>query len=122
MKALSFAICALMAGVIQPANATTGNGTGNGMKETCLATTRDPIHSKGRSELADASYCLGFMKAILFVGEHLEDGSKFCPPGTVTVEQAVTVFLKYLNENPESGHFSAESLAVTAFQQAWPCK
>jgi hypothetical protein len=120
MRALSFAVCALMAAaIIVPVEAASHDGTGNGMMETCAATTR--IDRTGRADLADASYCLGFIKAILFVGEHLETESRFCPASGVTIEQATSVFLKYINDNPERAHYSAESLAVEAFQQAWPC-
>jgi hypothetical protein len=120
MRAFSVALCILITGAsVVPVEATSRDGTGSGMRETCAATTR--IDRTGRADLADASYCLGFIKAILFVGEHLEAESRFCPASGVTVQQATSVFLKYLNDNPESTHYSAESLAIQAFQQAWPC-
>jgi hypothetical protein len=120
MRALSFALCALMAGaIVAPVEAASRDLTGNGMGETCAATTR--IDRTGRVDLADASYCLGFITAMLFVGEHLETESRFCPAREVSIQQATNVFLKYLNANPERTHYSAVSLAVEAFQQAWPC-
>jgi Rap1a immunity proteins len=116
MKTISVALCSLLiVADLVPVKAAPQDGTGNGMRETCATTTR--VARTGRADLADASYCLGFIKAILFVGEHLDAESRFCPPRGATVQQAVSVFLKYLNDNPESTHYSGESLAVQAFQQ-----
>jgi hypothetical protein len=115
MKAAALTLSVLIASVGQ-----CQSDTGNDIRESCQITVRGP---KGEGvELTEATYCLGFVTAILFVGRHLDEQSSFCAPVGVTVQQAVNVFLKYLNENPDKTHYSAESLAVASFRQAWPCK
>jgi hypothetical protein len=93
--------------------------TGNDIKEECQLVIRD---AKTNLDAVKASYCVGFMRAILYTGEYLEAQYRFCPPSRVTVEQATSVFLKYLNANPEQTHLAPENLAVTALRRAWPCK
>jgi len=93
--------------------------TGNDIKEECQFVVRD---AKTNLDAVKASYCIGFMRAILYTGENLEAQYRFCPPNHVTVEQTVNVFLKYLNANPEQTHRAPENLAVLALRKAWPCK
>jgi hypothetical protein len=93
--------------------------SGNVMRDICQLAARGP---KGELELAKATYCQGFVKAILFVGRRLGQPNRFCPPDGVTIGQAINVFLKYLNENPEQTHEPSEDLAIAAFGQAWRCK
>ena len=93
--------------------------SGNDIKEQCEFVFRD---TKTNLEDTMATYCLGFMRAILFTGEYLEAQYRFYTPVGVTINQGVSVFLKYVNANPEYTHLSAEAVAVTAFRKAWPCQ
>jgi hypothetical protein len=93
--------------------------SGNDISELCQIASRGP---KTDFETAKATYCQGFVKAILFIGRRLDEPDSFCSQTGVTVGQAIDVFLKYLNDNPDKTHQPAESLAIAAFRKAWPCK
>jgi hypothetical protein len=54
---------------------------------------------------------------ILFKGE----GTNHCKPKEATVGQAVAITLKFLNQNPELWHYSAQDLTAAALAIAWPC-
>jgi hypothetical protein len=50
-------------------------------------------------------------------------GTVYCrPTGAVTQGQIVAVLKNWLNKNPQHRHFTAPSLAVAAFSEAFPCK
>jgi hypothetical protein len=49
-------------------------------------------------------------------------GLMWCNPGNVTPGQIFKIVSKYLNNNPENLHFSADSLVVQALKEAFPCK
>jgi len=94
--------------------------TGNEIREGCqisLHTDRPNIN------LTDASHsgvCIGTVGAILDLGTGLAEPYRFCHP-TVTIEQAIRVLLKYLDEHPELTHLNAVTLGLRAFKAAWPC-
>lgn len=46
----------------------------------------------------------------------------WCPPRNVIASQIIKVVSKYLNNNPESLHFSAKSLVEEALKESFPCK
>ena len=43
------------------------------------------------------------------------------PPRNITAGQAQDVVKRYLENNPEKRHFSADSLVINAVAQVWPC-
>jgi hypothetical protein len=51
---------------------------------------------------------------------NLENQKTFCLPDTVKVEQAIRVFVKYLESNPNLLHFSASLLLVDSMTEAFP--
>jgi hypothetical protein len=73
-------------------------------------------------DAAKSGYCVGLVKALLFVGRRLQEPDNFCAPEGVTIGQGTRVVLKYLNDNPDKTHSPAENLAVAAFRAAWRCK
>ena len=50
------------------------------------------------------------------------DGTLVCGPSSVTLGQAVDIVKRFLRDNPQSRHLSAESLARVALARAWPCR
>ena len=93
--------------------------SGNDIKPTCQFVVEGP---KTEYESAMALHCMGFVRAVLFLGRRLEERDSFCPPEGTLVSQATNVFLKYLNENPEKGQSDIEDLAIQSFRKSWPCK
>lgn len=49
-------------------------------------------------------------------------GIIWCNPSNVTYGQTYKIVSKYLNNNPEKLHLSAESLINNALKEALPCK
>jgi hypothetical protein len=94
--------------------------TGNELKDICQIAARD--NPQGTLELAKTMQCQGFVEAIVLLGRRLNEPHRFCTPDGVTVGQAISVLLKFLNKNPEQLHHGGELLAITAFEAAWPCK
>jgi Rap1a immunity proteins len=66
--------------------------------------------------------CGGVISALMFLGTSLNEQSRFCPPKKVTLGQAGRVVVNYMNAHPELLHLDFRGLAVTALQEAWPCK
>ena len=75
-------------------------------------------YSKPSNDIVNAAVSFGY---VLGVYDALTGVTMFCPPNNVSQGQVVQVVLKFLNQNPEKLHFSADSLVVKALQQAWPC-
>ena len=55
------------------------------------------------------------------VGSDPRSWSLICPEEHVTQGQMVKVVQKYLEDHPETLHFRAASLVVSALHQAFPC-
>jgi hypothetical protein len=119
MKVIAFALFILMANAVQSSAQVVRSG--NDIREACEILIQ-PGGQRGDVEHAKAGYCLGFVSALLFTGHWLAEPDNFCPPVGVTVDQAIRVFLKYLNENPDRTHGRSEVLGRIAFSTAWPCK
>jgi len=69
--------------------------------------------------LIASSYSDGFSYALLALQA---DNSVFCMPANVSTGLLGRVFRRYLTNNPEKLHFTAASLAITAFSEKFPCK
>jgi hypothetical protein len=95
MKVAAAVFSALMASMGQCQSSAL---TGNDLREECQIAARGP---KNEGELAKATYCQGFVTAILFTGSILNETARFCAPHAATVGQTINVFLKYLNDNPD---------------------
>lgn len=69
--------------------------------------------------LMASSYSDGFSYALLAIQA---ENSVFCMPAGVSTGMLGRVFRRYLIDNPDKLHFTAASLAVTAFSEKFPCK
>lgn len=69
--------------------------------------------------LIASSYSDGFSYALLAL--HAEN-TVYCMPAGTSSGSLGRVFRRYLRDNPEQLHFTAASLAVTAFSEEFPCK
>jgi Rap1a immunity proteins len=118
MKAMAVALVVLMACEVHAS--AQAMRTGNDLKDVCNIAARGP---KGEGlELAKATFCQGFVTALLVVGRSLEEPHTFCVPVGVTVGQAIDVVLKYMNDHPSELHRPAEYFVVAAFRDAWRCQ
>ena len=72
-------------------------------------------------------FCLGLMQGIT-MSNRLQQASKpsalplFCiPEDGIENGQAARIVVKYLREHPQHLHLDDFTLAVSAFQEAYPC-
>lgn len=95
---------------------------GDDLKASCEGT------AAGEANASTAEYllCLGYLQAVVDTdatfAEWGDAGRKACIPQGVTSSRLRQVFLEWLNEHSDFLHFSAASLALTAFSESWPCK
>lgn len=68
--------------------------------------------------IQDKSLALGFVAGVSDVWTNIS----ICPPKNVTLGQTYDIVRRYLHDNPQSRHFTAESLAKTALDKVWPCR
>ena len=68
--------------------------------------------------LIASAYSDGFSYALLAIQA---DNSVFCMPSGVSTGLLGRVFRRYLSNNPDKLHFTAASLAITAFSEEFPC-
>lgn len=94
---------------------------GDDLKASCEGT------AAGEPNASTAEYllCLGYLQAVVdsdaTFAEWGDAARKACIPQGVTSSQLREVFLDWTNERPDYLHFSAASLALTAFSESWPC-
>ena len=69
--------------------------------------------------LIASSYSDGFSYALLALDA---ENTVFCMPSGTSSGMLGRVFRRYLLDNPEQLHFTAASLAVTAFSEQFPCE
>lgn len=104
------------------------------------ATTGEEVHSKcrhlideGKLDSVSSGFCAGFVSGVIETQtwwqlRELSDSKRnqnvehFCIPGTVTNDQIVKIFVKYLDDHPEKLHEPAVLLLLTSLHQAFPCK
>ena len=101
-------LCFLLLVLFGEAHAKTMSG------KMALAFCNDNVHCA----LLASSYSDGFSYALLALDA---DNTVFCMPSGTSSGMLGRVFRRYLADNPEKLHFTAASLAVTAFSEKFPC-
>lgn len=95
---------------------------GNDLMDSCEAT------AAGEENASTAEYllCLGYLQAVADTDATFAEWGEYprqaCIPQGTTSSQLREVFLEWLKERPDHLKFSAASLALTAYSEAWPCK
>jgi len=109
--------------VIETAAASTAYfKVGADLKASCDGT------AAGEQNASTAEYllCLGYLQGAVdtdaTLAEWSDSARQACIPQGMTSSQLRRVFLDWINERPDHLHFSAASLALTAFSESWPCK
>ena len=69
-----------------------------------------------------SGYLAGISDATLQLQMWEKIPKRFCKPNSVSTKQLNAVFLKFMHRHPDKWHFSAPSLVLNAYQDAWPCK
>jgi hypothetical protein len=78
------------------------------------------------SNIYDAGICFGYVIGVsdsinVWAGSDSINGKVACIPDGVTVRQVMSIFKKYLKENPEEHHLRAQYLIGLALMKAFPC-
>ena len=79
-----------------------------------LAFCNEAIHCA----LIASSYSDGFSYALMALHA---DNNTYCMPAGANTGLLGRIFKQYLIDNPDKLHYTAASLAVTAFSEAFPC-
>jgi hypothetical protein len=92
--------------------------SGNKMLPACK-------YQLGKIEDANSAYkageCVGAIAAIGSYALSFDQGARFCPPEEATIDQAIRIVVKFLEQNPARLHLSFFNLAHIAMKEAWPC-
>lgn len=95
---------------------------GNDLIASCEGT------AAGEEQASTAEYllCLGYLQAVVDTDATFAEWGEYprqaCIPQGTTSSQLREVFLEWIAERPDYLKFSAASLALTAYSEAWPCK
>jgi len=92
--------------------------SGNAFLSTCA------LAGKTSNELTSAQ--MGAMSDCLPYVRGLDDGigllnTPYCEPDGLTNGQVLRIFVKYINDNPESAHLQTSKLYLLAMEKAFPC-
>ena len=95
---------------------------GNDLIASCEGTAA----GEENASTAEHLLCLGYLQAVVDTDATFAEWSEYprqaCVPQGTTSSQLREVFLAWLKERPDYLKFSAASLALTAYAEAWPCK
>jgi hypothetical protein len=96
---------------------------GNEMMERCDRTNTGEL----KTNIPRYNACIAFLGGVIDATATWQVWGKItskalCVPKGVTGEEAREVFLAFMQRYPEKWHQGAASLALNAFEIAWPCK
>ena len=100
----------LLAAAFIFAASTAKAASGNDLMTACRGYQNNP----------DWGYCIGYVIA-MNDAENSKPRKEFCVPPSVLQSQLARVAVKWMEENPDKLHFSANSLVVAALVKSFPC-
>lgn len=93
----------------------------NSLFRACEAVMRDPQNAAS----IDVGYCGGYMAGFnwgIYIGNDGNPDPVICLPDALTPEQALRVYVQYVNANPGIMHLDEEKLILNAFVESFPCR
>ena len=110
-----------------PASADDVRNDGNLLLPSCNAVVLAMDNGTTPKDKFGMGFCLGLVQGIT-MSNRLQQASKspasplFCiPQDGIENGQAARVLVKYLREHPQHLHLDDFTLAISAFQEAYPC-
>jgi len=91
--------------------------TGNDLLPAC----RDFINKQFSKDPLSQGQCIGMIDALAFAAPDLPFG-RACVPDNVTVTQATTVVVRWLEKRPQEWHMPFSVLVLFALHDTWPCQ
>ena len=93
--------------------------TGNDLLPAC----RDFINRKFDKDPLNQGECIGVIQALVFAAPNQPfQTSRSCVPENVTVKQATTVIVRWLEQRPQDWHKPFFALVLFALHDTWPCQ
>ena len=93
--------------------------TGNDLLPAC----RDFINRKFDKDPLNQGECIGVVQALVFAAPNQPfQTSRSCVPENVTVNQATTVIVRWLEQRPQDWHKPFFALVLFALHDTWPCQ
>ena len=100
---------------------------GSVMRAECEGAVRALDSSAGLT--FSTGYCAGFLRGTFDAitsntqaKSNSNSGYKVCSPETaVTTAQLIRVYMKYINQHPQTRQERTHAVALKAFQSEWPC-
>jgi len=101
--------------------------SGNDIQKNCVDTGSGELMANVTKYNSCVMYLSGLLDAAKTLdgwGGRDKEGRLWgsCTPKSVSQEQIRQVWLKFAKEHPEELHLIAASIALDAFEEAWPCK
>ena len=75
---------------------------------------------RGQQLRFERGVCVGTVETVLLLHRPLRSFYRFCPPGQITLLEAVKTVVTFAATNKELDR-PLHELAIEAFQQRWPC-
>jgi len=91
--------------------------TGNDLLPAC----RDFINQKFNKDPLNQGQCIGIIQALTFAAPY-DPSWRSCVPDNVTVTQATTVVVRWLEQRPQDWHKPFFALVLFALHDTWPCQ
>jgi len=91
--------------------------TGNDLLPAC----RDFINKQFSKGPLSQGQCIGMIDALAFAASDSQI-SRACVPDNVTVTQATTVVVRWLDKRPQDWHLPFSVLVLFALHDTWPCQ
>ena len=82
--------------------------------------TGNDVHQGLNSQVGSFEHSYAFGYVIGAFDAHMN--VTVCPPSNITQGQVLDMTRNYLRANPQSRHYSADSLIGVIFQTMWPCQ
>lgn len=76
------------------------------------------VSACGRETEFLGGVCFGMVAALVWASQRFD----ICAIEGITTNQAMAIFVRFLNDHPEMQHENAEALIVQALQFEFPCK
>ena len=103
--------------VVMSKAASAASLTGNDLLPAC----RDFINQKFNKDPLNQGQCIGIIQALTFAAPY-DPSWRSCVPDNVTVTQATTVVVRWLDKRPQDWHLPFSVLVLFALHDTWPCQ
>jgi hypothetical protein len=117
MKTMLWPLAVLAIMIASPASADKRDQSANYYLPAC----RHFLNGHVRKDLLRQGQCVGMVETLNQLAAFMPSAVASCSPDSVTVGQAVTVVVRWLNQRPNRWNENFMMLTLLALRDAWPC-